>query len=75
MYNEKEFKAFLDVYSEVELSTDEKTKLKQLGKTLWTKVLHKLKNHITNRAVCGWIDLEQAKWAIYTIWYLKWIFK
>jgi len=72
-----EFRKFLNIMDEAELNPQEKEKLKSLGRE-WeviNKALTKIKNKVTNKMLTENLSTEFVKWAIYMIWYLKWMMK
>ena len=76
MYNKEEFENFLIIMEEIEFTWQEKNKIKSLNESeLMNKVFLKTKNHIMSKTFTGEFSIDFIKWAIYTIWFLKWIFK
>lgn len=76
MINRKEFEEFLKKVEDISFTSNEKNKLKAIwNDELLDKVFIKIKNNITNKMISDNLSVDFVKWAIYTIWYLKWILK
>jgi len=73
----KDYTEFLDKFLDVQLTVEEKHKLKSLGKDwmLANKTFNKMKNHLANKALTTDMSREYIKWALYMLWYLKWLTK
>lgn len=77
MFDNKEFNDFLKIAKTIELSNEEKAKLKNFWKDseLIDKTFTKIKNQITNKILTENISADFVKGAIYTLGYLKWMIK
>lgn len=76
MIDQKEFEEFLKKVEDISFTSNEKNKLKAIwNDELLNKVFIKIKNNITNKMISDDLTVDFVKWAIYTIWYLKWILK
>lgn len=76
MINKEELQSFIEMIWWAELTEDEKSELKRL----WAsenidKAFNKIKDKITNKVLTEDLSKDFIKWAVFTIWYLRWIIR
>ena len=69
--NYLEYKKFIWIYQEIDFNTEIKNKLKALGNDDFNSFIEKVKNHITQRVMNEDLTKEFAKWASFTLGYIK----
>lgn len=70
-----EYKKFIWTYQEIEPDTDFKEKLRTLGDEEFMFFIEKIKNHITQKVMSEDLSKDFARWASFTLNYIKWLIK
>jgi hypothetical protein len=70
-----EYKKFIWIYQEIDNSSEIKGKLKALGDDEFMIFIEKVKNHITQKVMNEDLSKDFARWASFTLNYIKWLTK
>lgn len=70
-----EFRKFIWICQEIEPTTEIQNKLRTLGDDEFISFIWKVKSHITQRVMNEDLSKEFARWASFTLNYIKWLIK